>query len=158
MHRITWVSSAIGAACAAIAIVPASTSGQSRREQEEAPAIVVVMRGLRNDRGVASAGLYGSQSTWTHSGREVATCNGPVVDRVSRCRLENVPPGRYAIGVMHDEDNDGHFDTGFLGIPSEGYGFSRDARGTLGPPSFDSASFEYVGGVLTVPVTMRYGI
>ena len=72
--------------------------------------------------------------------------------------LTTLAPGRYAIGVMHDEDNDGHFDTGFLGIPSEGYGFSRDARGTLSAPSFESASFEYVGGVLTVPVTMRYGI
>ncbi|AKF10910.1 DUF2141 domain-containing protein [Sandaracinus amylolyticus] len=158
MQRVPWMSSVMGAAIVAVALGPASTSGQASRDDERTPGIVVVMRGLRNDRGVASAGLYGSAATWTQSGREVATCNAPVVDGVSRCRLENVPPGRYAIGVMHDEDRDGEFDTGFLGIPSEGYGFSRDVRGTFGPPSFESASFEHTGGVLSVPITMRYGI
>ncbi len=107
---------------------------------------------------MASAGLYASAETWTHAGREVATCHAAVANGVSRCRLENVPPGRYAIGVMHDENSNGRFDTGFLGIPNEGYGFSRDARGTLGSPSFDSAAFEYDGGRLIVPITMHYGI
>lgn len=159
------------AASAAIAVAvcatPASRAqGRSPHDRgprpddaaDRAPAVIVVMRALRSDRGVASAGLYASASSWTHAGQEVATCHAPVVDRVSRCRLEDVPPGRYAIGVMHDEDGDGHFDTGFLGIPTEGYGFSRDARGTLGPPSFESAAFDYAGGVLEVPITMRYGI
>ena len=59
---------------------------------------------------------------------------------------------------MHDEDGDGQFDTGFLGIPNEGYGFSSDARGTMGPPSFDSAAFDYDGETQLVPITIRYGI
>lgn len=158
MHRASLLSSALGVAALAVAICPARSSGQGPPHDQEPPAIVVIMRGLRSDRGVASAGLYGSAQTWTHSGQEVATCNAPVVRGESRCRLEDVPPGHYAVGVMHDEDSDGEFDTGFLGIPTEGYGFSRDARGSLGPPSFDSAAFRYRGGNLAVPVTMRYGI
>jgi uncharacterized protein (DUF2141 family) len=35
-------------------------------------------------------------------------------------------------------------DTNFLGIPKEQFGFSNDARGTLGPPDFESASFELI--------------
>lgn len=158
MRRVSLVSVVVAATSFTIALGAPRSRGQQRDPEDERPAVIVVMRGLRNDRGVASAGLYGSAATWTRSGQEVATCHAPVVNRVSRCRLEDVPPGRYAIGVMHDEDDDGEFDTGFLGIPSEGYGFSRDARGTLGPPSFDSAAFDYRGGVLTVTVTMRYGV
>ena len=33
-------------------------------------------------------------------------------------------------------------DTGFLGIPTEDYGFSNDAKGTFGPASFDDSKFE----------------
>ena len=137
--------------------LPAPSHGQGRDAGVE-PGILVIMRGLRSDRGFASAGLYDSAATWTHSGQEVATCHGPVSHGVSRCRLDGVGPGRYAIGVMHDEDGDGHFVTGFLGIPDEGYGFSRDARGTLSAPSFESAAFDYAGGVQALLITMRYGV
>jgi uncharacterized protein (DUF2141 family) len=156
---MTLVSVGLALGAAAIpSSLPSASRAQPRAEAAEAPGIVVVMRGLRSDRGVASAGVYDSAATWTHGGQEVATCNAPVVGGVSRCRLEGVRPGHYAVAVMHDEDADGEFDTGFLGIPTEGYGFSRDARGTLGAPSFDSAAFEYEGGVHGILVTMRYGI
>lgn len=138
-------------------VAPSASRGQAP-EGDEPPGIVVVMRGLRSDRGVASAGLYDSPATWTHGGQEVATCHAPISNGVSRCRLEGVSPGRHAVGVMHDEDGDGRFDTGFLGIPEEGYGFSRDARGTLSAPSFESAAFQYEGGVHGLLITMRYGI
>jgi len=138
--------------------LPTATRGQTRDAGVEAASIMVIMRGLRSDRGYASAGLYDSATTWTHSGQEIATCHGPVSNGVSRCRLEGLAAGRYAIGAMHDEDGDGHFDQGFLGIPQEGYGFSRDARGSLSAPSFESAAFDYRGGSHAVLITMRYGI
>lgn len=157
-RHLSVLSLALGLWAVAGAIgLPAASHGQGRDAGGE-QAILVIMRGLRNDRGVASAGLYDSAGTWTHSGEEVATCHAPVTNGVSRCRLEGMAPGRYAIGVMHDEDADGHFDTGFLGIPDEGYGFSRDARGTLSAPSFESAAFDYGGGVQALLITMRYGV
>ena len=38
------------------------------------------------------------------------------------------------IRVYHDANSNGKMDTGFMGIPTEAYGFSKDARGTFGPP------------------------
>jgi uncharacterized protein (DUF2141 family) len=121
--------------------------------------LTVIVRGLRSDQGRLSAGLYDSLETFMRDGQEVATCSVPIHDGVARCVFEDVPPGRYAVGLMHDEDADGKFDSGFLGIPQEGYGFSRDARGTLGPPSFDAAAFQWdahANGAITVRI--RYGI
>lgn len=121
--------------------------------------LVVIVRGLRSDQGRVSAGLYASAETFMQDGREAATCSVPIRDGVARCVFENVPPGRYAVGLMHDEDVDGEFDSGFLGIPEEGYGFSRDARGTFGPPSFDSAAFEWDAHADgAIPIRIRYGI
>ncbi len=51
-----------------------------------------------------------------------------------------LPPGRYAVIVVHDENDDGRLGTNAIGVPTEGYGFSNDARGFLSAPSFDAAA------------------
>ena len=59
--------------------------------------------------------------------------------------LPNVEPGTYALAAFHDEDNNGKLNTGLFGMPKEAYGFSNDARGSFGPPSFEDASFVVSG-------------
>lgn len=39
--------------------------------------------------------------------------------------FEDLPPGQYAVQVMHDENDNGKLDSNFLGIPREGYGFRK---------------------------------
>jgi uncharacterized protein (DUF2141 family) len=53
----------------------------------------------------------------------------------------NVPVGTYAIALFHDADSDGELSTNFLGIPTEGYGFSNNVSPTFSAPSFDEAKF-----------------
>lgn len=62
--------------------------------------------------------------------------------------------GQYALALVHDENGNGRLDT-FLGIPREGYGFSRDAPVRFGPPRFDAARFTLQGRQSMV-VHMRY--
>ncbi len=52
-----------------------------------------------------------------------------------------VPKGRYAIKLFLDLNGNAEVDTNFLGIPKEPFGFSNNAKGKLGPPSFDAAAF-----------------
>ena len=54
----------------------------------------------------------------------------------------NLPKGGYAVAVFHDEDADGELDTNFVGIPTEAYGFSNNARGVFGPPELSEQLFE----------------
>ena len=56
--------------------------------------------------------------------------------------FSGLPPGRFAIAVFHDENNNDVLDVNLIGIPKEGYAFSRNARGFAGPPSFDAAAVE----------------
>lgn len=55
--------------------------------------------------------------------------------------LEPLDPGIYAVSIVYDEDGNGKLNTGFLGIPTEMVGFSNNAKGTFGPPSFTETSF-----------------
>jgi uncharacterized protein (DUF2141 family) len=50
----------------------------------------------------------------------------------ARCDFEAIPPGTYALAVIHDENSNGKLDTNWLGTPTEGYGFSNDAKAVLG--------------------------
>ena len=68
-----------------------------------------------------------------------------------------LPPGDYAIAAFHDEDCDGDLNTNLLGIPTEGYGFSNDARGMFGPPGFDAAAFTITAGKDRAAVTVKLG-
>ena len=64
-------------------------------------------------------------------------------------------PGRYAIALLHDENGNGKVDTTLM-IPNEGFGFSRDARVVMGPPSFDAAAFDLAAGSNRQRIGMRY--
>ena len=57
----------------------------------------------------------------------------------------NLPEGVYAIGIFVDVNRNNRMDRNFIGIPKEQYGFSNDARGSFGPPSFAEASFAVSG-------------
>jgi uncharacterized protein (DUF2141 family) len=52
-----------------------------------------------------------------------------------------VPPGEYAVVVVHDENGNGKLDTGFLGFGGESYAYSNDARPLFGRPSWDQVKF-----------------
>jgi len=54
--------------------------------------------------------------------------------------FRQLPPGRYAIIVFHDENDNGLLDENALGVPVEGYGFSNNAKGFLSAPSFNAAA------------------
>ena len=56
--------------------------------------------------------------------------------------FENVAPGTYAVKIFQDVDGDGKMGTNALGIPNEPFGFSNNAMGNFGPPSFKQAAIE----------------
>ena len=67
-----------------------------------------------------------------------------------------LPPGRYAVIVIHDQNDDGRLDANALGVPTEGYGFSKDARGFLSAPSFDAAAVTIGDADESIAISLTY--
>lgn len=68
--------------------------------------------------------------------------SGPVnADGQYLALFAKVPTGEYAVVVVHDENDNGKLDTGFLGFGGESYAYSNDARPLFGRPKFDKAKF-----------------
>ena len=52
-----------------------------------------------------------------------------------------LPDGTYAIGIFVDKNYNNKMDRNLFGVPKEQFGFSNNAKGKFGPPSFEDASF-----------------
>lgn len=139
------------AATLLVAAHVASASGQANI------ALTVVVHGLRNQRGHARVALYADASSWARPHREVASCAAVIHGAEASCQVRVPHPGRYAVAVLHDEDDDGAITCGAFGWPLEGYGFSNRVRQGLLPPAFERASF-LVSGPAQSEVTVRYGL
>ena len=84
----------------------------------------------------------------------------PAASGTVRVIFADVAPGAYAVAAFHDADGDGELAQNFLGMPTEGYGFSNGATGFMGPPSFADAAVT-VGeseAVVSITVSIDYPI
>ena len=109
--------------------------------------VQVTVTGFENEEGQVLIALFVNENGWPNDstiafGATVLPIRGQQVV----AEFKDVPAGPFAVSVFHDEDADRELDTGMFGIPSEDYGFSRDARGSFGPPSFDDARLELAAG------------
>ncbi|HEX7781762.1 MAG TPA: DUF2141 domain-containing protein [Sphingobium sp.] len=77
------------------------------------------------------------------------------VAQASGMALGDLPPGGYALAIIHDENSNNKLDT-FMGIPKEGIGFSGNPSFHFGPPSFRAARFMVVGASVRQDVKIKY--
>jgi uncharacterized protein (DUF2141 family) len=102
--------------------------------------------------GVVRCGLFRSEG-WLKApvGADTARIEGGR----ALCSFKKVPPGTYGLSAFHDQNNNGKLDTNFLGMPTEDYCASNNARGVFGPPSFADSKFGYGGGTKRLEARMK---
>jgi uncharacterized protein (DUF2141 family) len=100
---------------------------------------------LASTQGKVMVAVYDSAQGWA-SGRPVRTAMAAASDTPPTVRIPALPAGTYAVRAFQDVDGDGKMGTNPFGLPTEPYGFSRDAKPNMGPPSFEAAAFEVTGG------------
>lgn len=134
-----------GAFCLIAAPLAAQPEGELR----------LTVTGLRSAAGMVRCELFDNAQAFPR-GREIAASVAPIADGQAICRFRPPRAGRYAIAFMHDQNGNGRMDFNLLGIPTEGFGFSNNARALLGPPDFAEAAFSYEGGAAQLSATIRY--
>ncbi len=113
---------------------------------------------IRNNNGPVACALIessdGFPAEYLHFATNIMVIK--VRDKQARCDFLDIPPGTYALVVVHDENMNSTLDTNWLGVPTEGYGFSNDAKAMFGAPSFSAASFPYDGRDMTLTISLNY--
>jgi uncharacterized protein (DUF2141 family) len=119
--------------------------------------LTVIIKDLRNDKGTVRVALFNSEKDFPgNSEKSVARQVVMIKNGVARAEFKDCVYGTYAIAFYHDENVNEKMDTGLFGIPLEGYGFSNDARGILGPASFKDASFKIKASEKEIILTISY--
>lgn len=103
--------------------------------------------------GTVNAAVYGDPADWMKDGHTVAASMVQAAEKTV-LTFRGLATGKYAIALYQDENRNGKLDTNVVGIPVERYGFSRNAQGRMGPPSFDDAAVDLQADT-TVAVTLH---
>jgi len=119
--------------------------------------LIVDVSGFRNDEGVAILSLFDKDDGFPDD-MERALSNQRVKIRSGRVQavFSGLPYGKYALSILHDENNDGLMQKSFFNSPREGFGFSGKQDTLFGPPDFDDASFLMISERRELPLQVRY--
>jgi len=101
--------------------------------------LTVSVSGLKNNAGIIKVGLYNSEGTFLKTAYK--SLASEIKNNEATVTFDNLPTGEYAISTYHDENNNGQLDKNMMGIPSEDYAASNNAKGFMGPPSYKDAKF-----------------
>ena len=113
------------------------------------------MAGLRSAKGVVRVCLTRQPQGFPKCHANAMAVRGNVPASATVVGFDGLPPGDYAAAVIHDENGNKRLDT-FAGVPTEGFGFSRNPAVRFGPPRFDAARFAVQGSAGVQQVKLRY--
>ena len=99
----------------------------------------ITVTNCKSNQGKVYLALYHSEKTFMKEAEALSKKILPITNGKATIKFENLAMGEYAFVFFHDENGNGKLDTNFLGIPTEGYGFSNNAKGTFGPPSYQKS-------------------
>ena len=104
--------------------------------------LIVKFEGMNSNFGNVKIALCNSSENYKDHKSPFIGKTVSIDKNIAVIEIDDLPFGEYAIKAFHDEDANDDLNTNILGIPSEDYGFSNNARGLFGPPSWEEAKFK----------------
>lgn len=117
-----------------------------------AAGLVINVEGLSRAQGHLLVLVADSDAVWDGQAPRTTVQKLPVSAAAAMAvEFPQLPPGRYAVQVMHDANDNGKLDTNLVGMPTEGYGFSNNPW-LMRKARFDEAAFDLpaAGAAITV--------
>jgi len=137
-----------------ISLEPAD-AGDIQTSPVQTGSITVQLTGAENDKGTVKLCVCRSEDEYTGNKKEFCTAAAEIKSKKAEWVFKNMPYGTYSIKAFHDENENSKLDTNFAGMPVELYGFSNNARGRFGPPSFTSTAFTLNAPQMTVTINLK---
>lgn len=111
---------------------------------ENSYTLTIKVDGLRNSEGVVQFALYNRDGAIPDENfkeyYKMATSD--INGGSAAFTFFNLPLGKYAVNVLHDENENGKIDKGLI-LPKEGIGFSNyETINLMNRPKFSKASFQ----------------
>jgi uncharacterized protein (DUF2141 family) len=140
-----------------LALMASSLVAHSVSAKDDAKATLTLRLAVKDDRGRVGCVLFDSDKGFPDDSSEALQRKWCAIqESESTCNLDPVPAGTYAVACFHDENKNGRLDKNLFGIPTEGTAASNNARGSMGPPSYDDAKFIFNATPTVLRLKMNY--
>lgn len=103
--------------------------------------LTITIQKINSEKGKMMFALYDSEKNYMNEKKAYDKGIATIKNGKATIKFNNLKKGKYAFVFFHDKNSDNKLNTNLLGIPTEKYGFSNNASGLLGPPSFQKSSF-----------------
>lgn len=114
---------------------------------------------LRNRRGNLCVSLFNASDGFPAAGEKAVFSDCFKIEDLSSnndIAIANLSTGIYALAMFHDENSDGILNTGILGIPAEGFGFSSNPKIRFSAPKFSECTFQLSDSNGALAIDLRY--
>jgi len=105
--------------------------------------LTIVVDGMNSDEGNLGVLIFTSAKGWaedrTAAFKDIAV---PAVKGTQTLKVPDMPPGTYAVALIHDVNKNHKLDKNFVGYPKEQWGMSNDPHATLHAPPIEKAQFK----------------
>lgn len=119
--------------------------------------LTVMVDGLKNQKGQICFSLFASSQGFPSSGDRALQANCVRVKSTPiEITFDNLQAGSYAVAVIHDANSDRTLNRNFLGIPTEGFGFSQNPIIQTGPPKFMDSVVIVTGKNTNIQIQLQY--
>lgn len=117
--------------------------------------LIVNITDLKNHDGKVEIGLYSDNGTFPTPKKQYRMARVSIQANSAKYTFYNLPTGKYALAIYHDENDDKKCNKNILGIPTEAFCFSRNFRPFLSAPKFKDCSIN-LNGDRAISVKMVY--
>ena len=131
--------------------------------QNSNPILNIVVENIREIQGKICFSIFNNEhaSAFGHEDAAAtdaafAACETVTGNKIA-VQVKSLHTGAYAIALFHDKNDNGILDKmGALGIPTEGFGFSKNPPLRIGAPDFASCQFFVPETGDTETITLKY--
>jgi uncharacterized protein (DUF2141 family) len=118
--------------------------------------LVVVVQGVEEAKGQIACAVFRSAAGFPMDRKNATMAQQqPAKPGTVEFRFEKLEPGTYAVAVSADRNSNGKTDKNFMGIPTEPWGVSNNARPKMRAPKFEEAAFAVKDGETRIEVRLN---
>lgn len=130
--------------CLAALFAGSAVSAQAPSATKEYT-LTIVVEGMDSNVGNLGILIFNGPKGWAED-RQAALKDISVPAQAPTQKVEvKLPPGRYAIALIHDLNKNHKLDRNFLGMPKEQWGMSNNPHATIKAPPIEKAMFTLDG-------------
>lgn len=137
-----------------VTMILGTIAGQNAMAGQKAD-LTISISNMRNEKGSVLVSVFKGEKGFPSDNDRAIDNLKLTTAQAKKFILEDLEPGDYAIAILHDENNNGKMDK-VIFFPKEGFGFSNDAMGTAGPPSYKKAKFTVKAPKTSINIKMKY--